>query len=113
LDDLVPQQPCRKEPFIRNAIGRDTSVHEPIVRRPAHPRRRLVGVLVTGRVAAKPQAQLALIAQYGADSCIRVHLGNAPLQLRTPNIYIYRITMPNPKDQVSYLINALQSKPAA
>lgn len=33
-------------------------VHEPIVRRPAHPRR-LVGVLVIGRVAAKPQAQLA------------------------------------------------------
>jgi hypothetical protein len=23
LDDLVPQQPCRKEPFIRNAISRD------------------------------------------------------------------------------------------
>src|SRR6266487_5725435 len=33
-------------------------VHEPIVRRPAHPRR-LVGVLIIGRVAAKPQAQLA------------------------------------------------------
>jgi hypothetical protein len=44
--------------FIRNAISRDKSVHEPIVRRPAHPRR-LVGVLVIGRVAAKPQAQLA------------------------------------------------------
>ena len=39
-------------------ISRDKSVHEPIVRRPAHPRR-LVGVLVIGRVAAKPQAQLA------------------------------------------------------
>ena len=33
-------------------------VHEPIVRRPAHPRR-LVRVLVVGRVAAKPQAQVA------------------------------------------------------
>jgi hypothetical protein len=44
--------------FIRNAISRDKSVHEPIVCRPAHPRR-LVGVLVIGRVAAKPQAQLA------------------------------------------------------
>jgi hypothetical protein len=31
---------------------------QPIVRRPAHPRR-LVRVLVIGRVAAKPQAQLA------------------------------------------------------
>jgi hypothetical protein len=25
LDGLVPQQPCRKEPFIRNAISRDKS----------------------------------------------------------------------------------------
>jgi hypothetical protein len=32
--------------------------HKPIVCGPAHPRR-LVGVLVIGRVAAKPQAQLA------------------------------------------------------
>jgi hypothetical protein len=50
--------PKEDEPFIRNAISRHKSVHEPIVRRPAHPRR-LVGVLVIGRVAAKPQAQLA------------------------------------------------------
>ena len=56
---LFPQPLCREdEPFIRNAISRDKSVHEPTVRRPAHPRR-LVGVLVIGRVAAKPQAQLA------------------------------------------------------
>src|SRR5262249_9975504 len=47
-----------EEPFTRNAISRDKSVHEPIVRRPAHPQR-LFGVLVIGRVAAKPQAQLA------------------------------------------------------
>jgi hypothetical protein len=40
------------------ATSRDKSVHEPIVRRPAHPGR-LVGVLVIGRVSAKPQAQLA------------------------------------------------------
>jgi hypothetical protein len=46
------------EPFIRYAISRDKSVDEPIVRRPAHPRR-LVGILVIGRVAAKRQAQLA------------------------------------------------------
>src|SRR5262249_36697717 len=39
----------RLEPFFRNAISRDKSVHEPIVRRPAHPRR-LVGVLIIGRV---------------------------------------------------------------
>src|SRR5262249_23420302 len=58
LSGCRPKQPCRLEPFIRNAISRDKSVHEPIVRRPAHPRR-LVGVLVIGRVAAKPQAQLA------------------------------------------------------
>jgi hypothetical protein len=50
---LVHNRPGRLEPFIRNGISR-----EPIVRRPAHPRR-LVGVLVIGRVAAKPQAQLA------------------------------------------------------
>jgi hypothetical protein len=50
---LVHNRPGRLEPFIRNAIGRDKSVHESIVRRPAHPRR-LVGVLVIGRVAAKP-----------------------------------------------------------
>src|SRR5262249_57981878 len=58
LSGCRPKQPCRLEPFFRNAISRDKSVHEPIVRRPAHPRR-LVGVLVIGRVAAKPQAQLA------------------------------------------------------
>ena len=34
------------KPFIHNAISRDKSAHEPIVRRPAH---RLVGVLVIGR----------------------------------------------------------------
>src|SRR5262249_14132853 len=57
---LWPQPPCRKQDqlFIRNGISRDKSVHEPIVRRPAHPRW-LVGILVIGRVAAKPQAQLA------------------------------------------------------
>jgi hypothetical protein len=45
--------PCREgKPFIRNATSRDKSVHEPIVRRPAHPGR-LVGVLVIGRVAAR------------------------------------------------------------
>src|SRR5262249_3652376 len=58
LDGLVPQQPCRLEPFFRNAISRDKSVHEPIVRRPEPPRR-LVWVPVIGRIAAKPQAQLA------------------------------------------------------
>src|SRR5262245_919914 len=58
LSGCRPKQPCRLEPFFRNAISRDKSVHEPIVRRPAHPRQ-LVGVLVIGRVAAKPQAQLA------------------------------------------------------
>src|SRR5262245_10548209 len=58
LSGCRPKQPCRLEPFFHNAISRDKSVHEPIVRRPAHPRR-LVGVLVIGRVAAKPQAQLA------------------------------------------------------
>jgi hypothetical protein len=44
--------------MLRSLIGRNELVHQPIVRRPAHPRR-LVGVLVIGRVAAKPQAQLA------------------------------------------------------
>src|SRR5262245_45317823 len=58
LSGCRPKQPCRLEPFFRNAISRDKSVHELIVRRPAHPRR-LVGVLVIGRIAAKPQAQLA------------------------------------------------------
>src|SRR5262252_7263313 len=58
LSGCRPKQPCRLEPFIHNAISRDKSVHEPIVRRPAHPRR-LVGVLVIGQVAAKPQAQVA------------------------------------------------------
>src|SRR5262245_54737395 len=44
--------------FICDAIRRSELVQQAIVRRPAHPRR-LVGVLVIGRVAAKPQAQLA------------------------------------------------------
>ena len=44
--------------FIGDAIRRSELVQQAIVRRPAHPRR-LVGVLVIGRVAAKPQAQLA------------------------------------------------------
>src|SRR5258705_13896878 len=39
---LIRNRPGRLEPFFRNAIGRDKSVHEPIVRRPAHPLR-LVG----------------------------------------------------------------------
>jgi hypothetical protein len=55
---LVHNHPGRLEPFIRNGISRDKSVHEPIVRRPAHPLR-LVGVLIIDRVGAKPQAQLA------------------------------------------------------
>src|SRR5262249_59935049 len=46
LSGCRPKQPCRFEPFFYNAISRDKSVHEPIVRGPAHPRR-LVGVLVT------------------------------------------------------------------
>src|SRR5262249_45353248 len=53
-----PQSPGRLEPFIRNGISCGKSVHQPIVRSPAHARR-LVGALVIGRVAAKPQAQLA------------------------------------------------------
>src|SRR5262249_28630303 len=46
------------EPFTGEAVRRSELVQQAIVRRPAHPRR-LVGVLVIGRVAAKPQAQLA------------------------------------------------------
>jgi hypothetical protein len=53
---LVHNRPGRLKPFIRNGISGDKSVHEPIVRRPAHSGR-LVGVLVIGRVAAKPQVQ--------------------------------------------------------
>src|SRR4029453_735675 len=42
----------------RARFRRSELVQQAIVRRPAHPRR-LVGVFVIGRVAAKPQAQLA------------------------------------------------------
>src|SRR5262249_4097490 len=58
LDGLVPHQPCRLAPFFRNAISRDKPAHEPMLPRPAPPRL-LVGVLVSGRSASKPQAQLA------------------------------------------------------
>jgi hypothetical protein len=44
------------KPFIRNAISGDKSVHEPIVRRPAHPRR-LVGGTHHRPAHAKPQAR--------------------------------------------------------
>src|SRR5262245_57976118 len=53
--------PCRPGPLIEGAKGVlrcNEFVHQPVICRPAHPRR-LVGVLVIGRVAAKPQAQLA------------------------------------------------------
>src|SRR5262245_44396857 len=82
LSGCCPKQPCRLEPFFRNAISRDKSVHEPIVRRPAHPRR-LVGVLVIGRVAAKPQAQLASAPRPKVTAAARqVHLAHPPVQLR-------------------------------
>jgi hypothetical protein len=70
---LSAEPPCRSQnkPFVRHTIRRNELVHQAIVtirrselvqqaivRRPAHPRR-LVGVLVIGRVAAKRQAQLA------------------------------------------------------
>jgi hypothetical protein len=58
LSGCRPKQSCRLEPLFRNAISRDKSIHEPIVRRPARPLR-LAGILIIGRVAAKPQAQLA------------------------------------------------------
>jgi len=44
--------------FAAARIRRNELVHEPTVRRPAHPRR-LVGVLVIRPLAAQPQAQLA------------------------------------------------------
>jgi hypothetical protein len=71
---------CREEdePFIRNAISRDKSVHETIVRRPAHPRR-LVGVLVIGRVAAKP-----CLAPKGHSGASRHHWALAMRALRPP-----------------------------
>src|SRR5262249_2327327 len=58
LSGCRPKQPCCLEPFFRNAISRDKSVHEPIVRRPAHPLR-FVRKFVVRWIAAKPQAQLA------------------------------------------------------
>jgi hypothetical protein len=59
---LVHNRPGRLEPFIRNTISRDKLVHQPIVRRPAPPRR-LLQVLVLGRVIAKAQAQLASVPE--------------------------------------------------
>jgi hypothetical protein len=71
LSGCRPKQRCRLEPFIRNAISRDKSVHEPIVRRSAHPRR-LVGVLVIGRVAAKPhRQQLEITVIYGVAGPVK------------------------------------------
>jgi hypothetical protein len=55
-EKLLQTRPLRA--FIGGAIRRSELVHEPIVRRPAHARR-LVGILIIGRVAAKRQAQLA------------------------------------------------------
>jgi len=50
----ISQPPYREEdePFIRNAIGRGKFIHQPIVRRPAHPLR-LVRSLVVGRITAE------------------------------------------------------------
>src|SRR5215471_12299661 len=81
LSGCRPKQPCRLEPFIHNAISRDKSVHEPIVRRPAHPRR-LVGVLVIGRVAAKPQAQLASAPE--GSVILSLSLGGVGKLIRAP-----------------------------
>src|SRR5262249_60249579 len=53
-----PRPPLGLARFSHTATRAAKSAPGPIVRPPAHPRR-LVGVLVIGRVAAKPQAQLA------------------------------------------------------
>jgi hypothetical protein len=65
---VSPAAPKKNTPM--NAIRRSELVQQAIVRRPVHPRR-LVGVLVIGRVAAKPQAQLASAPRPASLGCSR------------------------------------------
>src|SRR5262245_33990098 len=67
--------------FIGDAIRRSELVQQAIVRRPAHPRR-LVGVLVIGRVAAKPQAQLASAPE--GSVILSLSLGGVGKLIRAP-----------------------------
>src|SRR5262249_43189627 len=71
-------------------------VHEPIVRRPAHPRR-LVRVLVVGRVAAKPQAQVASAPE--GSVILSLSLGGVGKPIGTPRT---KVTATQGQVQLAY-----------